>query len=85
MGKMNKDVKAIIQEVDYGDINIKLDDILTTRGISTYELSEKANIRFQTIKALRENKSTRIDFGVLAKICYALECKVGDIIEYKEN
>lgn len=85
MGKMNKDVKAIMQEVDYGDIYIKLDDILTTRGISTYELSEKANIRFQTIQTLRENKSTRIDFGVLAKICYVLECKVEDVIEYREK
>lgn len=85
MGKMNDDVKAIMQEVDYGDIYIKLDDILNTRGISTYELSEKANIRFQTIQSLRENKSTRIDLNVLAKICYALECKVEDVIEYKEK
>lgn len=82
---MNKNVKAIMQEVDYGDIYIKLDDILSKKSISTYELSEKANIRFQTIQALRENKSTRIDLNVLAKICYALECKVEDVIEYREK
>ena len=58
--------------------------IMNKKNISTYELSTKANIRFQTIQTLRENKATRVDFGVLAKICYALDCKVEDIIEYRE-
>ncbi len=81
----NKDVKSIIQEVQYGIINIKLDDIMNKRGISTYELSNKANVRFQTVKALRENTATRIDFDVLAKICYALDIEVKDIIEYVQS
>jgi len=85
MSKTNNELKAIVQELEYGNIVIKLDDILNKRNISTYELSNKANIRFQTIKTLRENEATRIDFGVLSKICYALGCKVEDIIEYKEN
>ena len=37
------------------------------------------------IKALRENKATRIDFNVLAKLCYVLECRVEELIEYKNN
>lgn len=84
MGKMNNDVKTVMQEVDYGEIIVKLDDIMNRRNISTYELSTKANIRFQTIQTLRENKATRIDFGVLGKICFSLGCNVEDIIEYKE-
>ena len=47
-------------------------------------MKSSANVRFQTIQTLRENKATRIDFGVLAKICFALSCKVEDIIEYRE-
>ena len=85
MGKMNKDVKEILQEVEYGNINVKLDKIMSDRNISTYELSTKANVRFQTIQALRNNQSTRIDFNVLAKLCYTLNCKVEDIIEYKKD
>lgn len=81
----NSDIKAIMQELEYGNINIKLDSLLSTRNISTYELSKSSNIRFQTIQNLRNNVSTRIDFNVLAKICYVLNCKVEDIIEYKEN
>ena len=80
-----KDVKEILQEVEYGNINIKLDNIMNDRNISTYELSTKANVRFQTIKALRNNESTRIDFNVLAKLCFTLNCRIQDIIEYVKD
>lgn len=84
MESKNNDIKEIMQELDYGEINIKLDDLLNDRNISTYELSTKSNIRFQTVQSLRENKSTRINFNILAKLCYTLNCKVEDLIEYKE-
>lgn len=81
---MSKEIKPIRTEVEnYGTVKIKLDEIMTKRNISTYELNTKANIRFQTIQALRERKSSRIDLEVLAKICYALDCKVEDIIKYE--
>lgn len=80
-----KSTREVRQEIEFGEIVVKLDDILTKKNITTYELSTSANIRFQTVKALRENTSTRIDFNVLAKICYALGCNVQDIIEYKAD
>lgn len=76
------ELNPVIYEVQYGTINSKLDKIMTQNNISTYELSNKANVRFQTIKSLRENNASRIDFEVLAKLCYSLNCKVEDIIEY---
>ena len=70
------------KEIEYGTIKIKLDEIMKSKNISTYQLNTKSNIRFQTIQSLRENTSSRIDFEVLAKLCYSLGCKVSDIIEY---
>lgn len=78
----NSSINQIVYEIEYGSIKINLDTIMNKRNISNYELSTKANIRFQTIQTLRENTATRIDFDVLAKICYALNCKTDDIIEY---
>lgn len=76
--------KQIIEYKDFGNIKIKLDEIMTKRNISTYELSKNANIRFQTIKKLREGlEVTRINLDVLAKLCYVLECRVQDLIEYE--
>lgn len=85
MEKTNKEIKGILQEVEYGYIKLKLDEYLTEKGISTYELSTKSNIRFQTIQTLRKDTATRIDFSVLARLCYVLGCTVGDLIEYVEN
>ena len=81
----NNEIKPVIYEVQYVKIKTKLDKIMTERNISNYELSNKSNIRFQTIQGLREDTASRVDFDVLAKICYALNCKVEDIIEYVPN
>ncbi len=80
MSKEN--INPIVQEIEYGSIKVNLDKLMKIKNISTYQLNTKANIRFQTVQALRDNTSSRIDFEVLAKICYALNCKVSDIIEY---
>ena len=78
----NNEIHSIIYEVEYGKIKVNLDKIMSKRNISNYELSNKTNVRFQTIQSLRNDTASRIDFEVLAKICYALDCKVEDIIEY---
>lgn len=75
--------KEVYEYKKLGNIKIKLNDIMDSRKISTYELSNKANIRFQTISVLRQNEARRIDFEVLKKLCFVLNCKVEDIIEYE--
>lgn len=75
--------REVFEYKDLGNIKIKLNDIMEDRKISTYQLSTKANIRFQTIKMLRENTAKRIDFEVLKKLCFVLNCTVSDIIEYE--
>ena len=47
MNKTNNLNKTVMTEIEFGNINMKLDDIMTKRNISTYELSSKANVRFQ--------------------------------------
>lgn len=81
----NSEIKPIVYEVEYGTIKIKLDDIMKKKGISTYDLNSKSNIRYQTLQVLQDNSASRIDFEVLAKLCYSLDCKVEDIIEYVPN
>lgn len=74
--------KEIFEYKNYGSIQINLNKIMEERNITTYELSNKANIRFQTIQNLRKGSSSRIDFEILAKLCYILECKIEDIFTY---
>ncbi len=74
--------KELFEYKDYGRIQINLNKLMEEKNITTYELSSKANIRFQTIQNLRKGVATRFDLEVLAKICYMLDCKIEDIIEY---
>ena len=78
----NSELKPIVYEIEYGTIKVKLDEIMKKKGISTYDLNSKSNIRYQTLQVLQDNSASRIDFEVLAKLCYSLDCKVEDIIEY---
>lgn len=75
--------RKVIEYKDFGYIEVKLDDFMNRTNITTYELSNRADVRFNTIKNLRNNKKlSRIDFEVLAKICYVLKCDITDILEY---
>lgn len=77
--------KQVFEFKEYGTIKINLDTIMVKKDISTYELSSKANIRFQTIQNLRQGTSSRIDLEVLAKLCYVLDCTPSTLIEYVPN
>ena len=71
-----------IEYKPYGNIDVKLDEYMKKNNISTYALAKATNLEFNTIKNLRNTKESRVDFDVLAKICYVLEVDISNILEY---
>ena len=65
-------------------IRITLDKALTKLNISRYELSKRTKIQYQVIDNYYKNKIKRYDSYVLERICEALDCDIGDIIEYRK-
>lgn len=63
-------------------IVINLDVMMAKRKMSLNELSEKVGITLANLSILKNNKAKAIRFSTLDAICKALDCKVGDIIEY---
>ncbi|MBR4853015.1 MAG: helix-turn-helix transcriptional regulator [Clostridia bacterium] len=63
-------------------IRMTLDKALKERGMSRYRLSQLTGVQFQVIDKYYKNKVVRYDSYVLNKFCEALNCKIGDIIEY---
>lgn len=57
-----------------------LNNTLNELGKSQYWLSKKTGISASTINNLCNNKTTRIDFDTIEKICAALDCQITDII-----
>lgn len=67
-------------------IRVNLDIMLAKRKMTVTELSEKVGITMANISILKNEKAKAIKFYTLEKICEALDCQPGDILEYeKEN
>jgi putative transcriptional regulator len=66
-------------------IIVNIDVMLAKRKMSVTELSEKVGITMANISILKNGKAKAIRFSTLAKICEALECQPGDILEYKSD
>lgn len=65
-------------------VQLTLNEYLSNRRITRYELAKRSGIRFQIIDNYYKNKVVRYDSDVLDRICRALECDISDIIAYKK-
>lgn len=63
-------------------IRIHLDEILRTRGMTAKELCALVNITEANLSILRSGKAKGVRFGTVNKICYYLNCDVGDILKF---
>lgn len=69
-------------EIDYGSIRLKVDEVMSSQGISINKLAFRAEMERTQLKAYIKNDVQRVDLSVLARLCYALDCDLSDIIEY---
>ncbi len=63
-------------------INVTLDVMLAKRKVKGKELAGMVGITEQNLSILRTGKVKGVRFSTLEKICEALECQPGDILEY---
>ena len=66
-------------------IIVNLDVMLAKRKMSVTELSEQVGITMSNISVLKNGKAKAIRFSTLEKICEALDCQPGDILEYSKG
>ena len=63
-------------------IVVNLDVMLAKRKIRSKELAETIGITEQNVSLLKSGKVRGIRFGTLSRICAALDCQPGDILQY---
>lgn len=66
-------------------IIINIDVMLAKRKMSVTELAEKVGITIANISILKNGKAKAIKVDTLNKICKALECQPGDILEWRDE
>ncbi len=64
-------------------IIVNLDVMLARRKMRAKILAEHVGITEQNISLLRSGKVKGVRFETLEKICEALDCQPGDILEYQ--
>lgn len=67
-----------------GEIIVNIDVMLAKRKMSVTELAEKVGITIANISILKNGKAKATKLSTLAKLCCALDCQPGDILEYRE-
>lgn len=63
-------------------IIVNLDVMMAKRKISSNELAELVGITPANLSILKTGKAKAVRFSTLDKICEALDCQPGDILEY---
>lgn len=59
-----------------------MDELLRQKNLTSKELCRKVGITEANLSILRSGKAKGVRFGTINKICYYLECDVGDILKF---
>jgi putative transcriptional regulator len=63
-------------------IKVHLEEVLKDLQMTSKELSSLIGITEANLSILRSGKAKGVRFNTLNKICYYLQCDVGDILKF---
>ncbi|GMB00083.1 helix-turn-helix transcriptional regulator [Pelosinus sp. IPA-1] len=64
-------------------VKFKLDRIMFEKDrMKVPQLQELSGINKNTLYAIYNNNATRVDLSVINRLCSALNCQPGDLLEY---
>ncbi len=67
-----------------GEIIFNIDVMLAKRKMSVTELAERVGITIANVSILKNGKAKALKISTLARLCEALDCQPGDILEYRK-
>lgn len=66
-------------------IRICLDELLKARGMTSKELCALVGITEANLSILRSGKAKGVRFHTINRICYYLNCQVGELLRFDGN
>lgn len=66
----------------FGTVKINLAQIIEAKGISKNKLSQRAEMQRTQLNNYCNNRISRLDIDVLARLCTVLECDISDLLEF---
>ena len=68
-----------------GKIVFNIDVMLSKKKMTVTELAEKVGITVSNMSVLKTGKAKSLKISTLEKLCEALECQPGDLLEYRDD
>lgn len=79
--------EAAVDDQGPGDgataIRVRLDELLSQRGMTLTELSALVDVTVVNLSILKNGRARAIRFTTMAKLCEALRCQPGDLLGYE--
>lgn len=72
------------QEKLNGEIIFNIDVMLARRKMSVTELADRVGITIANMSILKNGKAKALKISTLLKLCEALDCQPGDLLEYRK-
>ena len=63
-------------------IRVTLDHLIVKKGLKARDLAAEVGLSETQLSLFRSGKVKGIRFRTLAKLCAALECRPGDLLDY---
>ncbi|WP_420471575.1 helix-turn-helix domain-containing protein [Brevundimonas sp. FT23042] len=64
-------------------IRVTLDQLIVSKGLKARDLAQQVGLSETQLSLFRSGKVKGIRFRTLAKLCAALECRPGDLLDYE--
>ena len=79
--------KSIVryQTEEYGSVIVKLSNMLDSRNMTRNRLRTLTGTRYEVIdRYYKGEQIAMVDLDFLAKVCYVLDCRIEDLLEYQK-
>lgn len=63
-------------------VRVTLDALIVAKGLKARDLAQTVGLSETQLSLFRSGKVKGIRFRTLARLCAALECKPGDLLDY---
>ena len=80
------ELRGIVRQelCEYGSIRVRLREVLEDRGVTRNRLRALTGIKYDVITRYYKGENiSKVDLDLLARICYALNCTVADLLVYE--
>ena len=66
-------------------VRVTLDALIVAKGLKARDLAQQVGLSETQLSLFRSGKVKGIRFRTLARLCAALECRPGDLLDYDYN